>query len=676
MWGNSVNIYRRVIKVKSLSIVSRIYLGFVLLISIMVLISWFSLGLIKGSADRMERINNESTPLVVHSSQLKVALLNINRSLTPYLFIAYIDELEQANKAIESSVSNYHNELQWFIQHADINSELNQYVDAIASSSKWVIEQLNDVTTTHAQFIDINEQSLYAQSDAAMLLQQVSNELQAQSSRSGSDKAAIEQLQSQVSLIESQSKVIFSLKDPIELKPETKNFKRREQVYSELLRKVQDNNPEMYSNLKGGLNAVQSLVFSDTGAVTLYLQSIELNNHTHSLRLELETKLDNQLQEIETMAIFATNNANSLFEISKRQLKQSTISIIAAVLTATSLACAIGWIVARSIKVPSKQINGALDDVANKNLAVRVHYQAHNELGQVASKVNLMIEQLSMVINQLSLSSNNLNGASIENQTTSDSLSSAIEEQTAQILQVASAMEEIEHAVVEIANASNDSFNLVTNAVACSDKGKALMDVNVQLIEQLSAQLASSAESIQQLEMESASIGSILDVISNISEQTNLLALNAAIEAARAGEQGRGFAVVADEVRVLASKTTSSTVEIKQKIDSLKKSAEMTVSKIAACSDYMNEYSGHADGVNLALSEVHQFLGKIEESSHQIAAATSQHKLAATEVTTNVAHIHGLAQDTTQSAHSLVLLSEKLENMAEQQSNLTKSFHL
>ncbi|WED27812.1 methyl-accepting chemotaxis protein [Vibrio sp. DW001] len=624
----------------------------------------------------MEKINNESTPLVVHSSQLKVALLNINRSLTPYLFISYIDELEQANKAIESSISKYHNELEWFIQHADVNSELNQYVDAIASSSKWVTEHFNDVTTTHAQFIDINEQSLYAQSDAAMLLLQVSNELQAQLSRSGTDKTVIEQLLSQVGLIESQSKVIFSLKDPLELKPEAKNFKRREQVYIELLQKVQKNNPEMYSNLKGGLDAVQSLVFSETGSVILYLQSIGLNNRTHTLRLELEAELDNQLQDIETMAIFATDNANSLFEISKRQLKQSTLYIIIAVLTAISLACVIGWVVARSIKVPSRQINGALDDVANKNLAVRVRYQAHNELGQVARKVNLMIEQLSTVINQLSMSSNNLNEASTENQTTSDSLSFAIEEQTAQILQVASAMEEIEHAVVEIANASNDSFNLVTNAVACSDKGKALMDVNVQLIEQLSSQLASSTESIQQLAMESASIGSILDVISNISEQTNLLALNAAIEAARAGEQGRGFAVVADEVRVLASKTTSSTVEIKQKIDSLKQSAEVTVFKIASCSDYMNEYSGHADGVNLALSEVHQFLGKIEESSHQIAAATNQHKLAATEVTTNVAHIHGLAQDTTQSAHSLVLLSEKLEKMAEKQSDLTKSFHL
>lgn len=661
-------------QLKQLSITSKVYVGFVVLISMMILVSWFSLESIKSSAIRMDRINNESTPLVVHSNQLAISLLNINRSLTPYLFTSYIDELDQATVAIDASLNNYYRELDWFLQHRDI--ELHQSVEAINSSSKWIADKLAEVMDFHAKYLDINERSFYAQSDAMMLFEQVNNELQAQSSRSGTDKTVIEQLQSQVGLIESQSKEIFSLTDPIELKPAARSFTLREQTYNELVNHVKDNNPEIYSKLKGGLNAIQMSVFSNAGAVSLYLQSMALNDKTHTLRRELETGLDNQLQAIEAMAVLATSDAKDLFDQANSALNQSYISIVTAVLVAICLASAVGWAIARSIRVPSGQINGVLDDVSNKNLAVKVSYQAHDELGQVAGKVNLMIAQLSEVINQLSLSSQNLNGASIENQATSDNLSASIEEQTAQILQVASAMEEIEHSVVEIANASNDSFSLVTNAVARSMEGQILMDENELLIGQLSEQLAKSTQSIKQLEMESSSIGSILDVISNISEQTNLLALNAAIEAARAGEYGRGFAVVADEVRVLASKTTSSTVEIKDKIDSLKRSAETTVYQIAACSDYMSEYSNHATGVNSALSEVHQFLGKIEESSHQIAAATNQHKQAATEVTTNVGHIHGLAQETTKSAHSLVLLSEKLEQMADQQAELTKAFRL
>jgi methyl-accepting chemotaxis protein len=321
-------------------------------------------------------------------------------------------------------------------------------------------------------------------------------------------------------------------------------------------------------------------------------------------------------------------------------------------------------------------VNDALDEVANKNLSVRVDLDSQDELGRIATKVNLMISQLSEVIQQMGISSKELNGASMDNQATSDSLSTAIEEQTAQILQVASAMEEIEQSVAGIANASDDSFSLVSDAVLCSVKGQKLMTENMQLIEQLTEQLTSSIKSIELLENESSNIGSILDVISNISEQTNLLALNAAIEAARAGEQGRGFAVVADEVRVLASKTTHSTVEIKDKIDTLKRSAEDSVAQILACNEVMTKYSGHAGGVNSALSEVHQLLGKIEESSHQIAAATSQHKVAATEVTTNVGYIHNLAQENTNSAHNLVLLGEKLEAMAKEQASLTRSFYL
>ncbi|WP_413284735.1 methyl-accepting chemotaxis protein [Vibrio sp. MA40-2] len=624
----------------------------------------------------MGRINNESIPLVVHSNQLTISLLNINRSLTPYLFSSYIDELDESSVVIKSAVHNYYNELEWLRKQAQLDHELVHYVEVINSSSTLIVDLLDEVMTTYAHYLDLNDRVLYFKSDMAMLLQKVTNQLRAQSAAPGVDKIVIEQLLSQIGLIESQSDIIFSLKNLSELKPEMKSFSHRKQTYLELISQIKNTHPEIYSAIQEGLSLIQTSVFSSDGAVNMYIESIKLNAKSQALRAELEQELNLQLQSIESMSEFATTNTGHLFAQSNSALNQSYISIISVVLLAIFSAALISWILARSIKVPSRLINGVLDSVSNKNLAVKVNYQKTNELGQVANKINAMIYQLSEVINQLSISSQSLNGASVENQTTSDELSSAIEKQTAQILQVASAMEQIEHAVVEIANASNDSFSLVTNAVQRSVEGQNLMEENAYLVEQLSQQLLKATESIQQLQRETSNIGSILDVISTISDQTNLLALNAAIEAARAGEYGRGFAVVADEVRVLASRTTHSTVEIKDKIESLKQSAVTTVCQITECTDYMSKYSSHAQGVNSALFEVHQFLGQIEESSHQIAAATNQHKLAASEVTENVEYIHSLAQVTTKSAQNLVLLSEKLENMAEQQSRLTRAFDL
>lgn len=624
----------------------------------------------------MDQINKHSTPLVVRSSQLKTALLNINRSLTPYLFTSYVDELEQTYKAIDHSLKSYHQALVWFSKAELKNSDLKKHLKSIKLNGDQTEKTLQEVISKHAVYLDVRDRSQYAQSSSAMLFQQVNNELNSQAFHSTSDTLATEQLKSQIGLIESQVKVIFSLKEPIELKPEAKSFSRREQLFRSLITDLENNNPAVHTRLQDSLNAIQTSVFSNKGAVALHLQSIQLSSQVRSLRATLEHKVDVQLADIEQMSNYATDNAKHLFELSNNQLTDSYVSIISIVLISITLAGLIGWGIARSITKPSKLINRVLDEVSDKNLVQRVNYRSNDELGQVASKVNAMISQLSEVIIQLGNSSKQLDTASVENQVTSGKLSCAIEEQTAQILQIASAIEEIEHSVLDIANASNDSFTLVTNAVACSEKGQDLMTVNTQLIQDLSSKLEVSTQSINQLSVESSSIGSILDVISNISEQTNLLALNAAIEAARAGEQGRGFAVVADEVRMLASKTTRSTIEIKQKIDTLKKSASHSVTHISACSDVMNQYTEHAGGINLSLSEVHKFLGMIEESSHQIAQATNQHKTAALEVTNNISHIHGLAQENTHSAHQLVILGEELEKMAQQQSILTKTFQL
>jgi methyl-accepting chemotaxis protein len=661
---------------KRFSIVAKIYFGFIVLVFIMVFVSWFNLEVNSDSAKRMEEINNESTPLIVQSGQIKIALLNINRSLTPYLFTSYVDEIKPAQQVIEHSLSSYQDEMNWLANAVKKDAQLGSFFSTLEASQVAIIRQLKLVTQTHAEFLDMSDRSLYAQSETSMLLEQVNNELKSLSNRADINKSAIEQLQSQIGLIQSQTQMIFSLTDPLELKPEAKAFKRREETFQSLVSQIKQNEPTIASNMERTIHAIQSLIFGDEGAVALHLKSSSLSTDVMSYRTELELLIDQQLTEIDNLSIHATDGANVLYKLTVSQLKESFYTIIIAVLASITVACAIGWGVARAIKIPSRLVNDALDEVANKNLSVRVDLDSQDELGRIATKVNLMISQLSEVIQQMGISSKELNGASMDNQATSDSLSTAIEEQTAQILQVASAMEEIEQSVAGIANASDDSFSLVSDAVLCSVKGQKLMTENMQLIEQLTEQLTSSIKSIELLENESSNIGSILDVISNISEQTNLLALNAAIEAARAGEQGRGFAVVADEVRVLASKTTHSTVEIKDKIDTLKRSAEDSVAQILACNEVMTKYSGHAGGVNSALSEVHQLLGKIEESSHQIAAATSQHKVAATEVTTNVGYIHNLAQENTNSAHNLVLLGEKLEAMAKEQASLTRSFYL
>jgi methyl-accepting chemotaxis protein len=340
------------------------------------------------------------------------------------------------------------------------------------------------------------------------------------------------------------------------------------------------------------------------------------------------------------------------------------------------LAIFIGINIANMIRKPAALVNRALDHVAEKDLSARVEYSGNNEFGLLAAKVNLVIGHLSEMIEQIKSSSDQLNTASLENQSTSEALNVTIDEQTAQTIQVATALEQIESSVAEIAQSANSTLSLVTDAVTSSTSGQSLMTDNVEVINQLSEKLTASTQTIHQLEQESSRIETILDVISGISEQTNLLALNAAIEAARAGEQGRGFSVVADEVRMLAGKTSQSTQEIKGKIEQLQESSNLAVSQVNECVDYMASCITQADGVNESLKNVHQLLNQVEDRSHQIASATTEHQSVAQEVTKSVNQIHSLAEQNTQRSKQLAAQGEQLEQMAETQSALTASFRI
>ncbi|MDW2095433.1 methyl-accepting chemotaxis protein, partial [Vibrio sp. 1866] len=169
------------------------------------------------------------------------------------------------------------------------------------------------------------------------------------------------------------------------------------------------------------------------------------------------------------------------------------------------------------------------------------------------------------------------------NERTSSQAQSKLNAQREQTANVATAMTEMSHSVQEVAQSAQGSLEMVQRVESASEEGRNVMSSNISTINQLETRLHESVSAVSELQKMSGQIGSILDVIRNIAEQTNLLALNAAIEAARAGEQGRGFAVVADEVRVLASKTTQSTTEIESMISNLQSSSQSANQVIQSC---------------------------------------------------------------------------------------------
>lgn len=660
------------------SIVSRVYIGFFILICIMLSSAWFAINATKQMSSRIEAIVVDSTPLMTRSSELTIAFLNINRSLTPYLSAMYADQLAPFQAIIDTNISHYETHLEWLAVKAKHNAQLSDVLARIQSVSETVLAEITTVTDLQVTFLNANDSSSFHQSKFQPLTNQLNSNLVAGLSGAITEQqqGAIENLLSQLTVLSSDASRIFSLQDMSELRSVTRNFSNRKPRFEEAVEQLKLHSPELFSSSEMTIQLLSKHLFASDGAIAKHLQTYTIYESLKNHQQILATLIDEELGNIKQLSEYANVLADKMYKSSSESAQQTIVTISTISVFSMLVALIIGISIVSIIKRPNQQVQCALEKLADKDLRSKVEYRANNEFGYVAQKVNLVLDHLSKVILKMRLSANELNQASIENQQTSESLKASISEQTAQTVQVSAAMQQIECAVNEIAQGSNQTLSIVTEAVDISNNGQIMMKDNVSLLDTLSQRLSVSTQTIQTLEEEAISIESILEVISSISGQTNLLSLNAAIEAARAGEHGRGFSVVADEVRVLAEKTTQLTLQIQTKIEQLQSRSSFAVSQISQCATDMGQCVTQADSVNNNLQEMHQLLNDIEDRTTQIASATTEHQTVASTVTKHVSHIHALAESTDSRFDKLILQGKELELMAEQQLALTANFKL
>lgn len=659
-------------------IVSRVYLGFFVIIFMMLFSGVVLFKVNERLTSSIEFMTQESTPLMLHSGELTIRFLNINRSLNSYLFAMYIDELEPLKEAVNLNVQRYKNQLDWFDTKASQEPGISDFLIKIKEKTNESFGNITQILEDYARYIELREENSYQKTLFQSLAIQLNSNLFANLEKTTHDeeREAVEALLTQVGLLLGEVNEAFSLQDVIETRAIERRFNGRKERFDEAILQFKSSSPSFFQQSEASLALLEQQIFSPSGTLAQHVDVVELYDHLQHQRESIKQDIEIQLKNIDALSAYAAQTAELRYLESSSQAEKTLMTLIIVSLISVVMALLIGLSIANMIRKPSQRLQEVLDKVASKDLTQRIQLSTTNELGRVSTKVNLVIDDLSHIIRQIRGSATQLNGASLENQQTSEALNLTIGEQTSQTALIAISMEEIESAVNNIACSANQTLSIVTAAVEDSTSGQAMMQKNVQLLNQLSQRLNNSTQTIHQLESESAGIESILDVISGISEQTNLLALNAAIEAARAGEQGRGFSVVADEVRVLASKATTSTQEIQLKIEQLQNCAALAVKQITTCVSDMANCITHTNDVSISLSHVHAQLNQIDDRSHQIASATTQHQLVAEEVTHTVSQIQTLAKQNLLRSQQLTEHSQCLERMAEHQSRLTELFKL
>ncbi len=313
-------------------------------------------------------------------------------------------------------------------------------------------------------------------------------------------------------------------------------------------------------------------------------------------------------------------------------------------------------------------------EVIDNPIMQLIYTDSTDEVGAMALAMKMRTSELRAVVGRISDSSQQLKGSAESLASTIERTNVRVHEQQSQTDQVAAAMHEMSATVQEVARNAAYAADATTEAQQAADEGRAVVTETIQSIRDVAGCVEQAAEVINQLHSNAANIGTVVDVIRGIAEQTNLLALNAAIEAARAGEQGRGFAVVADEVRTLAQRTQQSTQEIQDMVERLQAGANKAVRAMESGTEQTESSVQRATAAGTALEAITRVITKISDMSTQIATASEEQSAVAEEINSNVAAINELSQGTADEAYQNGEISQKLIHEARRQQQLVTQF--
>ncbi len=381
----------------------------------------------------------------------------------------------------------------------------------------------------------------------------------------------------------------------------------------------------------------------------------------------------------------AMSNLSDLIETDTQKSQTATdrsvtsannLSLVIFVISVTSIAI-MSVVVVRYIVVSLMNLRDTATAVSiQHDLSLRATVEHTDEIGDVALHFNKMLEEFQNSVHRIAEASGRLQASSKALSSITDKTSEDIKKQQLETTSVATAINEMSYTVQEVAKHASLASDATSHASHEATAGKQVVAETMGSMRSLADMVKNAAQVIEKLKNDIESIGVISDVIRGIADQTNLLALNAAIEAARAGEQGRGFAVVADEVRTLAQRTQQSTNEIQKMIDKLQIGANEAVQVMGEGRKQAQASVDHASKAGGSLETISQVIGDIASMNAQIAAAAHEQTTVTDEINANVSNISRISENNTRGAEQTNSTSITLSKLADEMQSLVKQFRL
>ena len=407
------------------------------------------------------------------------------------------------------------------------------------------------------------------------------------------------------------------------------------------------------------------------------LSNLDLSEHEQALVFANSTQADNASSFQERLNVIRQFNAEQAKALGVEAgvvYNESVNVLVTIVVVSLLLTIVLAIALTRSIVKPVGDSLRLAEEIASGDLTRRLEITGTDEVSRLMVALNLMSKNLQDTVLEISEASIQLSSAAVEMTSITEAADRHLQQQNSEIEQAATAVTEMTSAVEEVARNATSTSQAAQESSEAAKLGNLRVSETLSAVETLTELVESSASQVTELAGQAEDISQVVGVIRSIAEQTNLLALNAAIEAARAGEQGRGFAVVADEVRALAHRTQISTLEIEKMITAIQSGSSTTVESIRRSTEEVYNTKRTAEGAGQSLRQITDSVLQINERNLQIAVASEQQAHVARDVDRSLLSIRSLAIQSSEGANQTIKASNELSRLAVNLNHLVQKF--
>ncbi|HDS1201202.1 chemotaxis protein [Shewanella algae] len=663
-----------------LNVATRVIAGFAIVTLLLILlgaVSWFTNNELKNTTEVLQQL---SIPALKSTGELGETLSEQQRLVLVGYHVTKANKLPPIQQQFASQKQNFKAQfasLSKLVQHEpglkEILPQVERNYQAFINTSE---RMMADHLSALEQQESLNKQRDQLETtadDAASLLLDLMDLEQSQDTTEREIAASAAALDSNV------TNVISTVYDLVA----TEERSKYEIIVKELSYIINEAEAKLEYISRHGAGVIDADVLnemnSELGKLSQHLKGKNSIQAQKATQLELKASTQVALNQVETdkknvnQAMGALSGAietltNEINAKTLASIDSASMQTLLVVLVAIVVAIAVSIAVVKPLTASLNRINQALNILASGDLTHKLDDSGQDEFAELSRNCNRLIDSLRGLIRGILDRSNQLAAAAEQTSAVTSQTTIGIQEQKSQVDQVATATTELSSSAQQVSHSADHALNQIKQADEEAQHMRMIAEENRRTIEALAEEVAKAGQVINKVHSDSDAIGSILDVIRGIAEQTNLLALNAAIEAARAGEQGRGFAVVADEVRNLASRTQESTQEIQQMIQVLQTGTQEAVAVMEQGRAQANSCVAKTEQANQALEAISESVHQAFDAGTQIANAAQEQNLVSQQVSEKLEHIALISEETAsgadqtaQSSHQVAQLAEELQ---------------